>query len=268
MIRIHEPRPQKIVSTKGRERVVGYARVSSTRQGSEKGFGLDTQKKAITEYTQRSGMDLCDVYSDIISGTEGSIEDRVAYWQMLRYCEKENVKKIIILDISRLFRDPATVVRVKKDLLGRSIEVYSLNQPQYSIHSQDPSEFLIASIMDTLSSYDRLTIVAKLRAGRLEKVKQGRYPGTGIPLGFKVVNRELMIDEEELRIVKAIYHLKKRKHTTYSISKELNDANIKGKNGGRFTPTTIKRILLSKIYKGYIKYGNKLYPSVLGKVLT
>lgn len=267
MIRTHELRPQKNGTTKGKERVCGYARVSSTRQGSEKGFGLDTQRKAIVEYALKHNLDLHDVYSDVISGTEESMEARVAYWQMLQLCEKENIKKIIILDVSRLFRDSAAVVRVKKDLLSRSIEVYSINQPQYSIHSKDPSEFLISSIMDTLSTWDRLTLVGKLKAGRLEKVKQGRYPGTGVPLGFQVHNRELIINEIELKLVKYIYRLRRRGLTAYNISLRLNAAGIVGKRGGLFTPTTVKRILKSKIYKGFIKYGNKLYPSQIGRVL-
>lgn len=267
MVRIHELGPQENIPTKGKERVCGYSRVSTTRQGGEKGFGLDTQKAAILRYASQNGLIVHEVYSDVISGTENSIDDRVGYWEMLQYCERASIKKIIVLDVSRLFRDPATVVRIKKDLIQRNIEVISINQQQYSVHTEEPSEFLISSLMDTLASYDRLTVVAKLKAGRLEKVKQGRYPGTGVPLGFEVLNRELVINENELKLVKYIYKLRKRGFTAYKISARLNAAGIVGKRGGLFTATTVKRILKSRIYKGFIRYENKLYPSIIGRVL-
>src|SRR5690606_17571545 len=96
MIRTRESRSQEQMHLKDREWVVGYARVSSTRQGSEKGFGLATQKKAIMDYCTAQSLAVSEIYTDIVSGTEASLDERHAYWEMLDYAKKAGIRTVIV----------------------------------------------------------------------------------------------------------------------------------------------------------------------------
>lgn len=268
MIRTRELRSQEQVQLKEREWVVGYARVSSTRQGSEKGFGLSTQKKAIMDYCAAHSLAVSEIYTDIVSGTEASLDERQAYWEMLDYCKKAGVRTVIVFDVNRLFRDPASCILVKKAFATQNLDVKSINQPTYSFHSEnDPSEYLVNSLLESLSHYDRLVITNKLRLGRNQKASEGRYSGGGISTGFKILNREIVIDEEELEIVKFIYKLKRKKLSTYRIAQILNEQGIHGKKNGKWYPTGVKRVLNNKLYKGWLKHGKVFYKSQLGKVI-
>ena len=268
MISTRESRPYSNTHLKDRELVVGYARVSSTRQGSEKGFGLATQKKAIMDYCVAHSLTVYDIYTDVVSGTEASLDERRAYWEMLEYAKKAGVKTVVVLDVNRLFRDPASCVIVKKGFASQNLDVKSINQPTYSFHSEnDPSEYLVNSLLESLSHYDRLVITNKLRLGRDQKASEGRYSGGGISTGIKIVNREAVIDEREMEIVRWIFKMRKKKKSLYAIAQVLNNQNIKGSRGGSWTHTSIKRILANKLYKGWLKHGKVYYKSQLGKVI-
>ena len=268
MIRTRESRSQEHVHLKDREWVVGYTRVSSTRQGSEKGFGLATQKKAIMDYCAVHSLAVSEIYIDVVSGTEASLDERQAYWEMLDYAKKSGIRTVIVLDVNRLFRDPASCVLVKKAFASQNLDVKSINQPTYSFHSQnDPSEYLVNSLLESLSHYDRLVITNKLRLGRNQKASEGRYSGGGISTGFTVLNREIVINEKELEIVKFIYRLKKKKLSTYRIAQILNEQGVHGKKDGKWYPAGIKRVLANKLYKGWLKHGKVYYKSQLGKVI-
>ena len=268
MIRTRELRPDGNTHLKEREWVVGYARVSSTRQGSEKGFGLSTQKKAIMDYCRNHSLAVSEVYVDIASGVEAKIDERKAYWEMLDYCKKAKIKTIVVLDLSRLFRDSAACVLIRKTFASQELDVKSINQPTYSLHSEnDPSEYLVNSLLESLSHYDRLVITNKLRLGRDQKASEGRYSGGGISTGIKIVNREAVIDKREMEIVKYIFKLRKRKCSLYSIAQTLNKQSIKGSRGGQWTHTSVKRVLANKFYKGWLKHGKVYYKSQLGKVI-
>lgn len=268
MIRTHELKSYGTAPLKVREWVVGYARVSSSRQGSEKGFGLATQKKAIQDYCRTHSLALHDIYTDIASGVEAKMEERTAYFEMLSYAKQAGISKVVVFDVNRLFRDPASCVLVKKDFAKLSLDIRSSNQPTYSIYNEDdPSEYLVNSLLESLSHYDRLVITSKLRAGRNEKAKQGRYCGGGISTGVTIQNREMIVNENEMQTVRLIFRLKKRKLTPYRIALILNEKGIKGKNSGQWFPSSVTRILRNKIYKGLLKHGSNYYPSCLGKIL-
>lgn len=268
MIRTRELRPDSYTHLKDRTWVLGYARVSGARQGSEKGFGLSTQKHSIMEYCRTHSLAVSDIYVDVVSGVEAKLDERKAFWEMLDHAKRSGIKTIVVFDVNRLFRDQAACILIRKQFASQNLDVKSINQPTYSLHSEnDPSEFLVNSLLESLSHYDRLVITSKLRLGRDQKASEGRYSGGGVSTGIKIVSREAVIDEREMEIVKLIFKLRKKKRSLYSIAQSLNKQNIKGKKGGQWTHTSVKRVLNNKIYKGWLKHGKKFYKSQLGKVI-
>ena len=249
-----------------KEKVVGYIRISSKEQ--EKGFGKESQLNAIKAACERGDAELAHVFTDsAISGTEKGLDSREAFFAMLKYCESEKIHLVVVLDLSRLWREDVVKYVVKKEFLKRSIQLLSLNQPQYRLDTTDPSEFLISSLMETIATFEKMTMMQKLNAGRIAKLKSGGFSGGGIPLGFVTKDKELVPYEEEMNIVRYIFRKKKSGWSTYKIARTLRDNKVPGKHGGQIMPSTVQKVLRSKIYKGYLKYAGKLYLSALGKVI-
>lgn len=78
-------------------------------------------------------------------------------------------------------------------------------------------------------------------------------------------NKQLIVCEPELNVVRYIYRKKRSGWSIYKIAKVLRDNSVRGKNGGVIQCATVKKVLKCKAYKGYLKYSRKLYPSCLGR---
>lgn len=113
-----------------------------------------------------------------------------------------------------------------------------------------------------------MNLIVKMNNGRESKLLKGGFGGGGVPLGFVVKDKELVVHEKEMELVRWIYRKRRySKWSEYKIALTLRDQGVLGKNGGQFMPATISKILKCKLYKGYIRYSGKLYPSSLGKIL-
>lgn len=258
---------RSVTHVSSKESVVGYIRISSKTQ--EAGWGRELQIKAIKDYCRTQGnMEIHDLYVDsAVSGTEKGLQDRLAFFEMLKFCEANGPTRLIVYDISRLWRDELTAATIKRELKKRSIHLVSLQQPQYELETESPSEFLVSSILESVATFDRMNLIVKMNNGRESKLLKGGFGGGGIPLGFVVKDKELVVQDEEMDVVRYIYKKRRAGWSTYKIAKILRDNQVIGKNGGKFMPATVTKILKSKIYKGYLKYSGKLYPSSLGKLL-
>lgn len=247
--------------------VKGYIRVSS-RQQADHGYGKDLQLKAIVDLCRSRGFTLEGVYQDsAISGTEKGLEEREGFYQLIDDCVKENVKFIVVYDISRVWRDDWVRIVLKRLLLKNGINLISCNQPQYSLENEDdPTMYLIGNLLENLASFERLQIVARLKAGRKAKLSKGKFGGGGVGLGYRTENKDLVVDEKEMKLVKRIFSMKKKGLSTYAIAAKLRAEGCTGKKGGVIQPATISKVLKSKLYKGYLKYGGNLYKAPSYKI--
>lgn len=259
---------KKGIPLKDREYVVSYLRVSTDKQESE-GVGLDVQRSHVIEYCKRNQYIIYDHYTDIISGTAGSFAERKQYFRMIEDCQRNGIKKVVVFDLSRMFRCRESCLLVKRGLSKIGLDIRSVNQQSYSIYDEDdPTAFLFNSLSDAIASYERLIVVNRLRASRKNKAESGGYAGGQLSLGVSSNKGQLHIVPAELNLVKVIFSLSKKGFSPYGISKFLNERGIKSKKNGSFYPRTIKRILKNPIYKkGKLKFEGKYYDSVLGKLL-
>ena len=87
---------------------------------------------------------------------------------------------VVTLNTSRLWRSDIVKVLVHREMKKYGVDIRSIEQPQYSIHKKDPSDFLINGLMELLDQYQRLEISLKLGRGRNKKAQQGGYAGGNI----------------------------------------------------------------------------------------
>lgn len=198
------------------QNVVGYVRVSTQGQVKD-GYSLQYQVDEIKRFYRENNLNLLRIYEDRgISGAkadeEGLSVEREGLQNMLADISHLNVQCIIVLNISRLWRSDMAKVLIQWQLKQNQVDVKATEQPNYSIYTYDPNDFLVNGMLELLDQYQRLEIALKLGRGRRKKAEQGGYAGGGIPFGYKVItgNKLLIVDDRKAEIVRRLFELKQK----------------------------------------------------------
>lgn len=81
---------------------------------------------------------------------------------MLLDLKWRDIKYIIVLNTSRLWRADIVKILIHRELKKHKVDIKSIEQPNYSIYNYDPNDFLINGMMELLDQYQRLEIAMKL----------------------------------------------------------------------------------------------------------
>ena len=248
-----------------RGKAVGYVRVSTYGQVKD-GYSLTYQVEEIERYCRQNELELLRVYEDRgISGAavdeEGLTVEREGLQEMLADLKDNHVSAIVVLNTSRLWRSDMAKVLIQRELKRHKADVISIEQPNYSIYTHDPNDFLVNGMLELLDQYQRLEIAMKLMRGRKKKAEQGGYAGGGVAFGYS--NRKgskiIEVDPKQANIVRRVFELR-RNHPFWSLSRlaeQLNAEGFQTRRGKRFTDVQVKRILdHESFYRGMYRYGS------------
>lgn len=245
-------------------KVVGYVRVSTENQ-VKNGYSLGEQKEEIKKFCNVQSYNLLEIFSDEgISGAQANEDEmtvaRDGLLDMLAFIRENAVRYVVILSTNRLWRSDMVKVLIIRELKRSNVDIIAIDRPQYSIYTQNPNEVLMNGMFELLDVYERLEVALKLKRGRMQKAKGGGYAGGGIPFGYYCPHggKKLLIHEEEAKAVYRVFKLKEiiPHCTLQNISDDMNEWGYTGRNGKKFNPMLVKRILDRKdFYMGQYEYG-------------
>ena len=241
------------------QKVYGYIRVSTQTQ-ADKGFGLKAQEEKIISYCKENKLELVELFKDKgISGaktnTDGDGIDRPGLNDLLSSLTPE-INKVIVLNTSRLWRSDTVKVLIRRELKRHKADVISIEQPNYSIYTKDPNDFLVNGMMELLDEYDRMSIALKLARGRKTRAKSGKKACGNAPIGYKWDNSNIIIDTEKADIVKEIFSLALSGVSPQKIADTINLKGYTTDKGNKFSKKTVHFIITNTFYTGEISHGD------------
>lgn len=249
-----------------RKKVYIYTRVSTSMQVD--GYSLDAQKEKIRKYAEAFDYEIAGEYED--AGKSGkSIEGRAEFRKMLEDIEtgKDGVSYVMVFKLSRFGRNAADVLNSLQLMQDYGVNLICVED---GIDSSKDAGKLMISVLSAVAEIERENILVQTMEGRKQKAREGKWNGGFAPYGYKLVNGELIINEEEAEAIRIIFD--KYVNTSMGcngVAKYLQQQGINkierqnGKNP-YFAASLIKSILKNPVYCGKIAFGRRSNQKVQG----
>lgn len=231
--------------------VVAYIRVSTDGQVGEDKFGLDAQREQITKYCKENDYSIQRWYSD--EGESGA-KYRPGFDEIV-YGEVTNppVEAVVVAKSDRVARDINVYFCYQGMLLRKNIELISITEDfgQFGVFANMLKAFTL-----TCAEIERENITKRTSSGRKIKASKGGYSGGRAPMGYKIVDKRLVINPDEAEVVRFIFQEKEKGNTMLGTMAALNAKGYKTRNGKEFVISTVQSIWNNeRTYRGEYRYG-------------
>lgn len=159
------------------DKVVILARVSTNKQD------YDRQIIELTDYCNRVGWEVANVFANKVSGAK-AVEERAEIVDMIEYVRTNAIRRVVVLEISRLGRNTLEALKVIQSLNENGVSLYIKNYNLETLNPDgkpNPVASLITTILLEIASMERLTIQERMASGRDKYIAKCRE--TGVKMG-------------------------------------------------------------------------------------
>lgn len=160
-----------------KDKVVILARVSTNKQD------YDRQVIELTEYCNRVGWEVAEVFANKVSGAK-AVEERAEIVDMIEYIKANAIQRVVVLEISRLGRNTLEALKVIQTLNENGVSLYIKNYNLETLNPDgkpNPVASMITTILLEIASMERLTIQERMASGRDKYIAKCRE--TGVKMG-------------------------------------------------------------------------------------
>ena len=217
-----------------------YVRVS-TQEQAQQGFSLNAQQEALENYAKALGYEIHKIYRD--EGKSAKDLKRPEMTNLLQDAEKGKFSAIFIYKLDRFSRSIKDLILTIDKLKDWGIDFVSL---QDRIETTSASGKLMFHIIGAFAEFERNIIGERTKFGMKRKAKEGGFI-TKAPKGYKLVNKKLMINEEEAEKVREIFN-------TF-LTQKISLTQL-AKNYG-LTTSGLKKLLQNTTYLGKVKFADE-----------
>ena len=235
---------------------VGYIRVSTEGQVGDDKFGIDSQKQSILLYANENGYNIVEWFID--KAVSGVKDNRPELDKILYGTDVTNppYEAVIVAKSDRMARDIKLYFYYLYTLEKKNIKLLSVCE---QFDDDNGLSGIYRSIMLFVAEQERRNIAMRTSGGRRIKAKAGGYSGGRSPYGYKGENSQLVINEDEVPIVKAVFEGLDAGRTLWDIADGLTAAGYTTRKGTPFRESNVRSIRDNRpFYEGMYKYGKDM----------
>ena len=203
-----------------KKRIAAYCRVSTDSMDQKNSF--ITQIKYYSNYVKTHPQyELVDIYADEgITGT--SIKKRDEFKRMLNDCQKGKIDRIVTKSVSRFARNANELISAIRMLKEMDISVLFEEQ---GIDTDKINVEMLVTLPALSAQQESQNISDNVRWSYKKRMESGQYNTSCPAYGFRMINGELRINEDEAEVVRRIFDLYLQGYGKQSIANILNKEN-------------------------------------------
>ena len=226
-----------------------YVRVSTDDQ-RDNGYSIDSQLRMIKEYCEKNNYDIIDVYND--AGHSGKDLMRPEMQRLLKDIKSKKIDKLIAIKVDRLTRNNYDGFWLLNYCDEHDVKIELMLEP-YDVSTANGE--MIFGMNLVFGQRERKEIGARTKRAMEEMALEHIHPSKA-PYGY-IRNKEtghLEIEPIEAEVVKEIFELCKKGHSTRNIASIMKENNAYLKQG-KWAADRVYKILTNSIYIGIFEYG-------------
>ena len=234
-----------------------YARYSSDSQTEQ---SIEGQLRVCEEYAQKNNILILNTYID--RAMTGTNDNRPDFQRMIKDSSRKEWNFILVYKLDRFSRNKYESAIHKKTLKDNGVKVLSAmeNIPD------TPEGIILESLLEGMNVYYSAELSQKVKRGMRETRLKGFYQGGGLPYGYKVVDRKVVIDETKAETVRFMYDSYSKGVTVKTMIAELTAKGILYK-GKPFAPNTVYGILRNEKYSGLYRKDDEIIDNIYPQLI-
>ena len=232
-----------VAETPHAKRVAAYARVSCGKDAM-----LHSLAAQIDYYRDYIMMNpewrFAGIYAD--ESKTGTKDNREQFQVLLSECRSGNIDMVITKSISRFARNTVTLLETVRELKSLGVDVFFEEQNIYTLSAEGE---VMLTLLASFAQAESLSCSDNCKWRIRKGFEEGRA-STCTMLGYRLVNGEITLIEEEAEIAKRIFDLYLAGCGLQKIANTLNEEGMYSIFGNEWHPTTVRKVLTNEKYCG------------------
>lgn len=242
-----------------------YIRVSTQEQAKE-GYSIGEQEERLKNYCKAMLWDIYKIYVD--PGYSGGDTDRPGLQDMIKDVEEGKLDKVVVYKLDRLSRSQLdTLYLIEKVFLANNTDFVSMSE---NFDTSTPFGRAMIGILAVFAQLEREQIKERMNMGKEARAKEGKWGGGSTePIGYDYdVTRDLLVvNAYEAMQVRELFDLFLKGTPLRTIETLFLEKGYEHKHG-KWDPKAMRRVLRSKVYRGFIKYRGEYYKADHDPIIT
>lgn len=185
-----------------------------------------------------------EVFED--KGISGkSINKRKALQELLNRLKEFDI--IICWKLSRIGRNMRDILNMMYEFDKNNVRFISYNE---NIDTSNSMSKMLMYVIGICAEIERDNTSENVKLAKRQEFENGKITAKKV-LGYDIVNKQLVINLKEAKIVKFIFETYNKTHNYYKTAQMCNLKGFKGKKGQQFHASSIKTIIQNQIYCGF-----------------
>ena len=183
------------------KRAALYARVSTEEQ-AQRGMSLDAQRERLIQYAKENELIIVDLYIDEGISARKRYTKRPEFIRMLEDIKAQKIDVVLFIKLVRWFRNIADYYEVHSILDKNNVQ-WIATEEDYDTTTANGRLALNIKLAIAQDESDRTSERIKFVFSNM--VKEGKVISGKTPLGYEIMDKKAVINEEDAVIVKDMF---------------------------------------------------------------